>query len=184
MKLYVISDTHGKTAKAKKIFGRLTDVDLLIHLGDYKKDALCLEKELSADTIYVEGNMDGAMTASSTSRILETEYGKILLTHGHLEGVKYGYDGLIRRCMEEGCKAVLFGHTHEPVFTEREGIYLINPGSLTLPRDGSGGSYAVVYTSPEELRGSIVYYGDRNDPAGNRSRGGRLKNIFNYSDRF
>ena len=39
MKIFVISDTHGRTEKVEEVWNRLTDVDLVLHLGDYEKDA-------------------------------------------------------------------------------------------------------------------------------------------------
>ena len=62
------------------------------------------------------------------------------------------------KAMENDCKAVLFGHTHRALIDEAEGIRFINPGSLTQPRDGSDGSYAIVRTSEDNLDASIVYY--------------------------
>ena len=35
MKIFVISDTHGKTSKVTQVWSKLTDVDLVVHLGDY-----------------------------------------------------------------------------------------------------------------------------------------------------
>ena len=69
---------------------------------------------------------------------------------------------------------------------EANGIRFINPGSLTQPRDGSGGSYAIVRTSQEGLEASIVYYntvmGTSSDRKQNSS--GFLRNLLNYCDRF
>lgn len=80
---------------------------------------------------------------------------------------------------------VFFGHTHKALVTEEDGIYLVNPGSLSQPRDDSDGSYAIVRTSPDSFEASIVYYstimGSGNK---NRPRAGYIRSILNYSDRF
>ena len=109
----------------------------------------------------------------------------ILLTHGHMQHVNYRLDNLYYKAMEENCKAVFFGHTHKALVTEEDGIYLVNPGSLSQPRDDSDGSYAIVRTSPDSFEASIVYYstimGSGNK---NRPRAGYIRSILNYSDRF
>ena len=59
MKFLVISDTHGKIEKALEIYKNIPDIDTIIHLGDYEKDAEALAEILGCDVISVRGNMDG-----------------------------------------------------------------------------------------------------------------------------
>ena len=40
MKMLVISDTHGKISKAYEVAQRIHDLDLLVHLGDYKRKVI------------------------------------------------------------------------------------------------------------------------------------------------
>jgi len=157
LKLYVISDTHGKIDKALNVYRKLNSVDLIVHLGDVRRDAQRIAEYTGTRVISVAGNNDG-LYSKDDFEILETEYGDILLTHGHKQNVKHGLQNLLYRTCEMDCKAVLFGHTHVPVFTESNGIYLLNPGSLTFPFDGTQGSYAIVNTSKGEFNASIVYY--------------------------
>lgn len=185
MKILVISDTHGKINRISKIFERVKNVDLLIHLGDYQQDAIELEKILGVDCVSVKGNMDGAMRSIDSRHILETEYGKIYLTHGHMDGAATGsYDKLLYRCEELGCRAVLFGHTHVPCNEEIDGIHIMNPGSISVPRDGSNGSYGVVHTYEDRMECSVVYYREPGSPPGKKPKGGFLRNMLNNSDRF
>ena len=182
MKIFVISDTHGKLDKVLEVWDKLTNVDLVIHLGDYEKDAQRLEKLLETEVVYVKGNMDGSYS-SDDYKIVETEYGKILLTHGHMENVKMSPLNLIYKAQELGCKAALFGHTHQAAYEEINGIYLVNPGSLSLPRDGSSGSYAIINTEPDAFHCAIVYYSNTPQKKKPPQRG-RLSTMLNYSDRF
>ena len=46
--------------------------------------------------------------------------------------------------LRHGCDVLLSGHTHVPQCDEVTGFYLINPGSTTLPRRGSGKSYCTI----------------------------------------
>jgi len=45
----------------------------------------------------------------------------------------------------------MFGHTHRPYFEERDGITVLNPGSLSFPRqEGRKSSYMILETDGEE----------------------------------
>ena len=156
MRLLVVSDTHGRIEKAEEIIVKQGPFDLVIHLGDYYNDAQHLEIRTGVEVIAVKGNMDGSYSGDDY-RILPTEFGDILLVHGHMEKVKYGLTNLMYRAEELGCKAAFFGHTHTPIFEELSGLYLLNPGSLTLPRLSAQGSYAVVEVTKGRLDASILY---------------------------
>ncbi len=185
MKLFVISDTHGDLTKVYEVYETLTSIDAVIHLGDYAKDAQELQKQLGVDVISVKGNMDGAYS-DMDFKILPTECGSLYLSHGHMENVKMKYQNIFYRAEEKNCIAALFGHTHKPVFENLNGIYLINPGSLSLPADGTKGSYAIVNTSSEGISGSILYYSDSKTAPSKlvKVQGGYIRNLLNYSDRF
>lgn len=180
MKILLIGDTHGKLGKLRDIWPKLRNIDLIAHTGDHFSDAANIEREFGVPVVAVGGNCDGSGPALE---IIETEYGRILLTHGHLDGVKYDLTNLYYRTLENDCKAVFYGHTHCADITFTDGIYLVNPGSLTLPRDNKSGSYAIVRTAEDSFDASVVYYDTIMGP-GRRSPSGRLKSILNYSDRF
>ena len=38
MKILAISDTHGKLNKVRDIYAKLTNIDLIIHAGDFISD--------------------------------------------------------------------------------------------------------------------------------------------------
>ncbi len=62
-------------------------------------------------------------------------------------------------------------------------LLLINPGSLTRPRDGTDGSCALLIAAEKGFTASIIYYGNGPAPAQKKkARGGRLRSILNYSD--
>ena len=76
----------------------------------------------------VAGNCDYGSTAR-TEWLLELEGVRILLTHGHGYAVKQGTGALLRRARELEAQVVLFGHTHQRLLEEADGVLLINPGS-------------------------------------------------------
>lgn len=196
MKLLVISDTHGKIDKAIEIYKTRKDVDLILHLGDLSSDAKKIESQLGVSVLSVKGNMDGCYSREGY-QILETSFGNIFIAHGHMENVKQSPHNLIYKAESLGCKAAFYGHTHVPVFEQLGGIYLLNPGSLTLPLGGRKGSYALVNVTEDKLKASIVYLTPKvtvvlepsQEPEPTSSQksiveAGTLRDMLNNSDRF
>ena len=192
MKYLVVSDTHGSIGKVLEIYraaGGAEKFDGIIHLGDYARDAENIEEELGCEVIGVLGNCDGDY-GSGDFKVLDTDAGRILLTHGHGQRVKMTYMNLVYRAQELDCVAALFGHTHIPTYETEGGVILLNPGSLTYPGDGSSGSYAVLDIEDDEINASILYYSpktsiaDGGKTSGSKVKGGHLRDLLNYSDRF
>lgn len=181
MRLLIFSDTHGLVQQAMEVYRREEErahIDQIVHLGDMVSDARALRVRLGVDVVNVPGNCDGSM-ARADEKVLETEWGNILLTHGHLEDVNYDLSKLAWRAEEEGCKAVFFGHTHRPHYTFDQGIYLLNPGSLTRPRGNNPeGSYAVAEIGEQGFSATILFYTQKPQVSG-----GVLYNLLNNSDR-
>lgn len=163
-----------------EIYQSLKDIDLIVHLGDHWNDGKRMKEQLHVPLIGVKGNMDGVFNRDGY-HILETEFGKIFLAHGHMENVKQSYETILHKAESLNCRAAFFGHTHIPLFYEAEGFYLLNPGSLTLPVGGRMGSYAVATVTKDSLDASILYA----DAQQTRKTGsGAIRNMLNDSDRF
>ena len=141
MKIAVFSDTHGSVARMLRAAEELRP-DALVHLGDYARDADCLEESLPEIPLYrVCGNCDVSPAAPQE---LVVEFGCVcaLLCHGHRYGVDWGrLDSMVYAAQEKGCSLVLFGHTHRAENTEIGGVKLVNPGTAGL---GSARSFALV----------------------------------------
>ena len=61
----------------------------------------------------------------------------VFMTHGHI----YSPEKLPP--LREG-DIFLYGHTHIPMAEEQQGIYLLNPGSAALPKNGHPRSYGIL----------------------------------------
>lgn len=136
MKAAVISDTHRGTYVFDKILKLIEDTDMMIHLGDNVEDAEKLKKSYKGRVINVRGNCD-FITSVPADRIEIIEGKKVFITHGHKYDVKYGLNTIKYKALELEADIVLFGHTHESLVTYDRGIWFINPGSASLPRDAS-----------------------------------------------
>ena len=67
------------------------------------------------------------------------------VTHGHNYYVSMDLESIKDEGIARGADVVVFGHTHRPVVKESDGIYLLNPGSLSYPRqEGRRPSYLVI----------------------------------------
>ncbi|MGI6144564.1 MAG: metallophosphoesterase [Clostridia bacterium] len=132
MKIGIVGDTHG-SKKAFAIISKVfKDVQMLFHTGDHWQDAVYLEQIMGIPVITVKGNCDRAVRENEL--LLTVENKRFFLTHGHLYEVKYGLTSLQFRAEELGAEYCLFGHTHSPMILENNGIWFLNPGSLTWPR--------------------------------------------------
>ena len=59
---------------------------------------------------------------------------KILLTHGHYYGVSMGPEYIMEEGISRGVDIVMYGHTHRPELIRTEEITVLNPGSISYPR--------------------------------------------------
>lgn len=143
MRVLVCSDSHGRLLDVYDAVERETP-DAVIHLGDHYEDACDLQRSYSDLPIYaVAGNNDWGCDANWNS-VITLEGVRIYLTHGHQEGVSFTSCGrLVERAEAENCALALFGHTHIVYLHEHTGITVLNPGSISLPRQGVA-SYAMV----------------------------------------
>lgn len=158
MKILVISDTHGETDKAIKAIKNNQDIDLIIHLGDYFRDAQKISDIFPGIPIeYIYGNSDFMVSDVPSEKLLQYSGKKIFITHGHRYSVKWDYDKLYRKAEEMKVDVILFGHTHVADMVKKEGYYLVNPGSISSPRDDASESYAIINIDDEKVEPKLCY---------------------------
>ena len=156
MKIAVISDTHKLINKVLHSLRNMENLDLIIHLGDYAKDAREIEKAMNIETICVRGNGDYLDKDVDLEKVLEIYNKKIFLTHGHNYDVKNGVSKLFYRAKELECDVVLFGHTHMSTILEYENILILNPGSPEEPSSVSKGSIGLLEISENDVKSEII----------------------------
>ena len=68
-----------------------------------------------------------------------------MVTHGHMYGVSLSTCQLEEEARSRQVQVVMFGHTHYPYLDEEEDLTVLNPGSLSYPRQpGRKPSYLVM----------------------------------------
>ena len=144
MKVLIVSDTHGRDENLEEAVLREAPFDYLIHCGDVEGREIFIEALAECPCIIVAGNND-FFTDLSHEEEITLEGHKMLVTHGHYYFVYRNHDRLVEKAREDNCQIAMYGHTHTPVIEEEDGILVINPGSLTYPRQrGRRPSYAVM----------------------------------------
>ncbi|WP_417087544.1 metallophosphoesterase family protein, partial [Hungatella effluvii] len=70
---------------------------------------------------------------------------RVLLTHGHYYNVSLGVERLEQEARDRRLDIVMYGHTHRPFYEVRGGVTILNPGSLSYPRqDGRKPSFMIM----------------------------------------
>jgi hypothetical protein len=143
MKILVFSDTHGAMEPMTSIIAQ-EQPDAVLHLGDHIRDAEALRVQFPAlPIIAVPGNCDPGSREPDT-RIQAYAGVTIFMTHGHRYWVKQSPLRAEYAAREAGAQVLLFGHTHQPLCEQKDGLWICNPGACQ-PR--SGGNYAVLELS-------------------------------------
>ena len=131
-KVLIVSDSHGNTRYVRYAIGQEAPFDALVHCGDVCAD---LDRDLGEGRDYgryvVRGNMDYTGKKEITFDLGGRHF---LVVHGDEYGVKYNNTMLLRHAREIGADTALFGHSHVPeVSWSKDGVLLVNPGSVALP---------------------------------------------------
>ena len=144
MKILVVSDTHGMDRTFYELYRSLKNIDMVIHCGDLQGSEDEMSRAVTCPFAAVKGNND-FFTMLPKDRVFDYGGKRFFVTHGHYYNVSSGYERLIDEARNRDCDFALFGHTHRPYYEEINGLHVINPGSLSYPRQYSRRpSYAII----------------------------------------
>lgn len=143
MKILLVSDNHGDIKSIRKVYLKHQDMDLYLHAGDSELPPVDILPFSS-----IKGNCDYFLDYPF-SKVINTPLGKLLISHSH--------NVIIDELIKNDVKIYCHGHTHIKRFEKIKGIYFINPGSLTRPRDCSKGSYALIEISNNDIKVEFKY---------------------------
>ena len=144
MKIGLMSDTHGNTDNIDQAVAMAGELSMWIHTGDLVSDAEYLALVTEIPVISVAGNCDWGNTKAPNEKIVELPGHKIFATHGHLYGVKGNIYPLAQAAEKYGADIAVFGHSHVAQICHTNNLLIINPGSLSFPRDNQGKSFVVL----------------------------------------
>lgn len=151
MRIGLISDTHGDLDAWEKALRIFKDVDLIVHTGDilssgpfnprmpsYKPAELANAiNEAPSPIIFARGNCDAEVDSIALEYPIQSPYAliladglRIMATHGHLNS---GAE-LIELGHRYKLNIMVSGHTHVEGISKHGDLYLVNPGSASLPK--------------------------------------------------
>lgn len=148
MKVLIVSDTHRKDNNLRAAIKKEAPFDMLIHLGDTEGSEAYFENWVDNErcSIYtVRGNND-FFSASPAERMIYIGNYRVFMTHGHMYGVAMSTERLREEAKSRGATIAMFGHSHRPHFVRKDGMIVLNPGSLSYPRQSDRKSTYLVMT--------------------------------------
>ena len=158
MKILIVSDTHGRHSAFDKALKEAGKIDALVHLGDTEGGEDYIEAVCGCPAYVLAGNND---FFSDNLREMEVAFGtkKAFMTHGHYYYVSLGPERIIEEGKMRNADIVMFGHTHKPFLEMIDGMIVLNPGSLSYPRqEGRKGSYIMMEIEPDcDVKCEIKY---------------------------
>jgi hypothetical protein len=146
----LISDTHMPLrweSLPDAVFQAFAGVDLILHAGDVGELWVLDQLSQCAPVVAVHGNDEtaGATQALPYLQAISVAGRRIVLTHAHFPDPAEEMNSrqsddwrpkLARRATfgkEHGADIVVFGHTHIPMTTQFDGVWLVNPGAISSP---------------------------------------------------
>jgi uncharacterized protein len=158
MKVVVLADTHTLGERYPLPAGAwpyLETADHILHAGDVCDPALLDELKSLAPTTVVYGNCDAwdvrDWGAEETAE-LELEGVRIAITHD--SGPSRGRRERLRSRWPTA-RAVVFGHSHQPVNEDDGELLLFNPGSPTWKRRAPWPSMGILWLEGGAVEGEI-----------------------------
>lgn len=133
MKVLVISDTHGKEQYLEQVLEKVRPLDLVIHLGDFDGGEEYIQMISPCPVEMVSGNND-FFNGLPRDKMIQVGKYNIMMTHGHRYNVYSGTGTLKELARENHADIVMYGHTHVPLIDLSDSVWVINPGSIALPR--------------------------------------------------
>lgn len=133
MKILVVSDTHGYNERMWDVIQSEEPFDMMIHCGDIECDPQIIRSRVDCTLHMVAGNNDYDPDMDRV-RVFNIGRYKALLTHGHRQHVYSDFNSLYYLGLENQVDYVFFGHVHIPIIRNEGPITIVNPGSLTYPR--------------------------------------------------
>lgn len=149
MKIGVIADTHlvkNPVELQNFLEENFQHIDLIVHCGDFKTLEILEVLRNFKKTIAVYGNNDGEDLRSvlNEKEIFSAAGFKIGVIHGHQGTGQLTVDRAYNSFKGEAIDLILFGHSHQPLFTGRFGQLMLNPGTLLRKRKERWYSYAII----------------------------------------
>lgn len=176
MRKIVVSDIHGSIDSVEHLLDAMKfhHIHQVLALGDFlyhgprnpipehyaPKEVIAVLNTLSIQA--VRGNCDAEVDQMmlnfpimDTVKYLQVGNKQCAMTHGHIISPDHPV---------ENADMILFGHVHLPIAKKEKDLIILNPGSITLPKENNPRTYAVlddhsftIYTLDHQIFASIEF---------------------------
>ena len=169
MKLLVFSDSHGRLEPMQSIIRAHADTtDAILHLGDGAAEVLTLRARFRSIPFHaVTGNCDSYTFTEfgiTQDKCLSLGGYTLYLCHGDRFSVGGGTAALAAYAAHKGVDIALYGHTHVaheeyiPGESGKKPLWILSPGSVSLPRDSSLSSFGILDLSEKGVLFSVGHW--------------------------
>lgn len=168
MNFFVISDIHGSSlalSQAIEIYKKglyrklIICGDILYHgarnplpEGYNPKEVIDILNNIKDELLVVKGNCESDVDSMVLDFPIMSDYAEVIteerdifITHGD----KYSPDDI---CKYKNGTIFISGHTHIPTADKKENSFILNPGSISLPKGGFKPSYGIFSNNGWEVR--------------------------------
>lgn len=135
-KYVVFSDSHGRDERMLEIIKKKKGIEGLFFLGDIENSGDRLRNSVQGPAYMVRGNCDWSLDAPDF-QVIKLHGHTVALTHGHRQHVNAGIDILKYWAQEKEADIVMYGHTHVPFLEQTSQMTVLNPGSISRPRQSN-----------------------------------------------
>ena len=176
MRKIVVSDIHGSIDSITHLLHAMKhhQIDEILALGDFlyhgprnpipdhyaPKEVIEVLNKLKIEA--VRGNCDAEVDQmmlnfpiTETSRQFHLKEKTCLMTHGHIINPDHPIEGI---------DMLLYGHVHLPIAKKENDLIILNPGSITLPKENNPRTYAIldddsftIYTLDHQIFNQIQF---------------------------
>jgi putative phosphoesterase len=160
MKLAIISDTHmpkGGRRLPDACVERLRGADVILHAGDLVAvEVLTMLEAIGPPVLAVHGNVDEPelLLRLPRVRLVDAAGATILMTHDGGPAARR-LQRLRRRFAQ--CDAVVFGHSHIPLYEEEGGFQIFNPGSPTERRRSPTHTMGIAHAEDGRVEFELIH---------------------------
>lgn len=160
MKIGVLSDSHLSELRDAAVLadfllrGPFSGVEAVLHAGDIVVPEL-VDCFLPVPCYAVRGNMDAQAAGLPERRIIGFGGKRIGLIHGW--GPRGGLEQrVINAFSDKRIDCLVYGHSHQPVCHERNGLLLFNPGSPVDRRSAPTHTVGLLTIAEGRISGEII----------------------------
>lgn len=165
MKIGVMSDTHGSLFYFEKALDVLSECDVILHGGDilyhgprndipkgYDPKGVITKINETNNILITRGNCDADVDQMVINHPIQAPYvmsqfgeARIVMTHGYTNSK----EDTIKNAKSMGADILILGHTHVKELYLDENLVVLNPGSTSIPKDGTH-SVAIININQSE----------------------------------